>query len=252
MTTQHSENAGKVVVITGGGAGLGLAIARRLAADGHWLFLLGRTGDKVRAAAEGLGNYAMGVPCDVSDPASVDAAFAEIARHAPRIDVLINNAGVFAPFFLAEATNAQIAAALGTNLAGPMYCSRAALAMMERGGQILCIGSETVEVTAAMLGAYQASKAGLERFCRTLDQEVAPRGIRVTLVRAGKMYGPDMSFAMDPEVAKRFTEESLKLGIDNRKSALSRFESVAQLFPALLDLPPDLAVPEIMLAARHT
>ena len=123
--------------------------------------------------------------------------------------------------------------------------------LMGKGGHILCIGSETVEVTAAMLGAYQASKAGLERFCRTLDQEVAPRGIRVTLVRAGKMYGPDMSFAMEPDVARRFAEESLKLGVDNRKSALTRFESVAELIPVLLSLPEDLAVPSIMLAGRH-
>lgn len=241
----------KTIVITGGGAGLGLAMARRLAADGHRLILLGRTLDKVVAAAEGLGGGAMGIRCDVADPASVDAAFAEIAAHAPKIDVLINNAGVFAPFFLAEATNQQIADALGTNLAGPMYCSRAALAMMERGAQILCIGSETVEVTAAMLGAYQATKAGLERFCRTLDQEVGPQGIRVTLIRAGKMYGPEMSFAMSPEVARRFAEESLKLGIDNRKAAISLFTSVAEVIPGLLSLPEDVAVPEIMLAGRH-
>lgn len=241
----------KVVAITGGGAGLGLAIARKLAADGHELFLLGRTLEKVQAAAAGIGERAHGVRCDVADPDSVDAAFAEIAGRAPRLDVLINNAGVFSPFFLAEATNAQISEALGTNLAGPMYCSRAALPLMEKGGQILCIGSETVVVTAAMLGAYQASKAGLERFCKTLDQEVSPRGIRVTLVRAGKMYGPEMSFSMDPEVARRFTEESLKLGIDNRQSAITRFESVADMIARLLDLPEDLAVPEIMLASRH-
>lgn len=242
---------GRNVVITGGGAGLGLAIARRLARDGHRLFLLGRNAARVEQAAQELGGGALGLACNVADPDAVDAAFAAIGEACGRIDVLINNAGVFAPFFLAEATNGQIADALGTNLAGPMYCSRAALKRMERGGQILCIGSETVHVTAAMLGAYQASKAGLERFCRTLDQEVAPAGIRVTLVRAGKMYGPDMSFSIEPDVARRFAEESLKLGIDNRKSALSRFESVAELFPALLALPEDLAVPEIMLAGRH-
>lgn len=241
----------KVVVITGGGSGLGLAMARRLAADGHRLFLLGRTLAKVEAAAAGIGGQAQALPCDVADPDSVDAAFAAIAGAAGRIDVLINNAGVFAPFFLAEASNAQIATALGSNLAGPMYCSRAALKLMDRGGQILCIGSETVTVTAAMLGAYQASKAGLERFCKTLDQEVAPRGIRVTLIRAGKMYGPEMDFAMEPEVARRFAEESVKLGIDNRKAAISQFTSVADLIPTLLALPEDLAVPEIMLAARH-
>lgn len=239
----------KVIVITGGGAGLGLAMARRLAADGHTLFLLGRTLDKVEMAATELGSKVHAVQCDVADPNSVDNAFAEIARYAASVDVLINNAGVFAPFFLAEATNEQIARTLNTNLAGPMYCSRAVLPMMQKGSHIISIGSETVVVTAAMLGAYQASKAGLERFCKTLDQEVSPLGIRVTLIRAGKMYGPEMSYAMDPETAQRFTGESLKLGIDNRQAAISQYTSVAEVIPFLISLPGDVYVPELMMAA---
>lgn len=244
----------KAIAITGGGAGLGLATAERLARDGHVLFLLGRTPAKLDAAVAriaGQGGAAHAVECDVADPASVERAFVRLGELSPRLDVLINNAGIFAPFFLAEASDAQIAATLNTNLAGPMYCSRAALKLMERGGHILCIGSETVAVTAAMLGAYQASKAGLERFCQTLDQEVAPQGIRVTLIRAGKMYGPDMGFSMEPEVARRFTEESLKLGIDNRKSAISLFASVAEVIPGLLALPEDVNVAQIHLAGRH-
>lgn len=245
---------GKTIAITGGGAGLGLAMAERLARDGHELFLLGRTRGKLDAAVARLvsaGGKGHAILSDVADPVSVEQAFAEVRALAPRLDVLINNAGVFAPFFLAEATNAQIAETLNVNLAGPMYCSREAVKSMGPGGHILCIGSETVEVTAAMLGAYQSSKAGLERFCRTLDQEVSAQGIRVTLVRAGKMYGPDMGFAMEPAVAARFAEESLKLGIDNRRNPLTQFASVAELIPGLLALPEDVNVPEIMLAARH-
>lgn len=244
----------KTIAITGGGAGLGLAMAQRLAADGHELFLLGRTASKLESAAARIaetGGKAHAVACDVGDAGSVEASFARLRELTPRLDVLINNAGVFAPFFLAEATNAQIADTLNTNLAGPMYCSREALRSMEAGGHILCIGSELAVITGAMLGAYQASKAGLERYCRTLDQEVGPQGIRVTLVRAGKMYGPDMSGMMEPEVARRFTEESLKLGIDNTKNPISLFASVAELIPGLLALPQDVNVPEIMLAGRH-
>lgn len=245
---------GKTIAITGGGAGLGLAMAQRLAAEGHELFLLGRTLSKLESAVEriaGQGGKAHAVACDVGDAASVETAFAQLRGLTARLDVLINNAGVFAPFFLAEASNAQIAETLNTNLAGPMLCSREALKMMEPGGHILCIGSELAVTTAAMLGAYQASKAGLERYCRTLDQEVGPQGIRVTLVRAGKMYGPDMSATMEPEVAQRFSEESLKLGIDNRKNPISLFASVAEVIPGLLALPQDVHVPEIMLAGRH-
>ena len=245
---------GKTIAITGGGAGLGLAMAQRLAAGGHELFLLGRTKSKLEGAAAriaGEGGKAHAIACDVGDPASVETAFGELRSLAARLDVLINNAGVFAPFFLAEATNEQIAETLNINLSGPMYCSREALKSMEPGGHILCIGSELAVSTGAMLGAYQASKAGLERYCKTLDQEVGPMGIRVTLVRAGKMYGPDMSGMMEPEVAQRFVEESLKLGIDNTKNPISLFASVAEVIPGLLALPQDVHVPEIMLAGRH-
>jgi NAD(P)-dependent dehydrogenase (short-subunit alcohol dehydrogenase family) len=241
----------KSVVITGAGSGLGRAMARILAADGWQVFLLGRNLAKLQTAAAEMGAAAHAIACNVADPDSVDAAFAQIAGLTTGLDVLINNAGVFKPFFLEEASNAQIREALDTNLAGPMYCSRAALKLMEKGGHILCIGSETVVEKVAMLGAYQTTKAGLERYCRTLDQEVGPRGIRVTLVRAGKMVGPEMDFTMDAEVARRFRDENLKLGIDNSKAAISLYASAAETIRLLLALPRDIHVPEIMLAARH-
>ena len=242
---------GKVIVITGAGSGLGRAMARRLAADGHTLVLLGRTPSKVEAVAQELGGGAFALQCDVADPYSVDEAFAKIAERHPRIDVLINNAGIFEPFHIKDATNAQISATLNTNLAGPIYCSRVAIPMLGRGSHIINIGSEIVVVPVAMLALYQCSKAGLERFSKTLNQELAPDGIRVTMIRAGKMIDADMSWTIDPEVAKRFRAENLKLGVDSRKFAISQFDSVAQLIPQLLALPEDLDVPEMMLEARH-
>lgn len=242
---------GRLIVITGAGSGLGRAIARRLAADGHRLVLLGRTLAKVEAIADELGDRVCALQCDVADPDAVDAAFARISEREPRIDVLINNAGIYEPFDVADATNAQIAAALNTNLAGPIYCSRAAIPRLGPGGHVINIGSETVVSPVAMMALYQSSKAGLERFSRTLNQELAPQGIRVTLIRAGKMMDEDTRLNVSPEVAKRFTEENLKLGVDSRKSAISRFESVAGLIPQLLALPDDLNIPELMLEARH-
>lgn len=241
----------KTIVITGAGSGLGRAMARRLAADGHRLFLLGRTQAKIEAVAGELGDDAHAIVCDVADPQSVDAAFAEIGRRTSRIDVLINNAGVYAPFFIKDASNAQIRAALDTNLAGPIYCSRAAIPMLVRGSHIISIGSETVVVPIAMHALYQSSKAGLERFSKTLNQELAPEGIRVTLVRASAMIDEDMTLTVDPEMHRRFAEENLKLGVDHRTKPISHFNSVAELIPQLISLPEDLNVPEIMLEARR-
>ena len=226
-------------------------MARRLAADGDRLILLGRRLGKVEELERELGAGAFAVACDVGDPDSVDAAFAEIANREPRIDVLINNAGVFQPFLIEDATNDQIRTALDTNFAGPIYCSRAAMPLLAKGSHIINIGSETVVDTVAMLSLYQSSKAGLERFTQTLKQELAPRGIRVTMLRAGKMMGTEVNAPFDPDVARRFTEENLKLGVDNRKAAISQYDSVAALIPWLIALPADVHVPQLMVEGRH-
>ena len=242
----------KLIVITGAGTGLGRAMARRLAADDHRLVLLGRRLAKVEEAAQELGAGSFALACDVADPDSVDAAFAQIAEREPQIDVLINNAGVFQPFLIEEATNDQIRTALDTNLAGPIYCARAAIPLLAKGSHVINIGSETVVEPIAMMSLYQSSKAGLERFTQTLKQELAPRGIRVTMLRASKMMGPEINAMFDPEVARRFAEENLKLGVDNRKAAISQFDSVAELIPWLIALPADVHIPQLMVEARHT
>ena len=240
----------KTIVVTGAGTGLGRSLARALTANGHRCVLLGRRLDKVAAVADELSGGTLAFGCDVGDPASVDAVFARIAAELGGIDVLINNAGVYYPFMIAEATIAQIKASIDTNLAGPIFCSRAAVAMMGKGGQIISIGSETVVEPAAMLALYQTTKAGLERFCRTLRQELAPRGIRVMLVRASKMYEPTMEMPFPMDVAQRFAEENLKIGVDNRKSPISHFDSASAVIARLIDQPDDINVPEIVLEAR--
>lgn len=232
----------KAVVVTGAGAGLGRAIARRIADRGDQVILLGRTLAKVQKVAGELGSSALAVECDVGQPDSVRAAFALIAKRHPTIDVLINNAAVYEPFFVEAATDAQIDAALRTNLAGPIYCSRAAIAVMPRGSQIINISTDTVATPYAMFSLYQSTKAGLERFSSALRTELEPSGIRVTLMRAGPMFDQDSGWRVDPAIVKRFAEENLKRGLDSRKTPVSSFVSAASTVCALLDMPADLDV----------
>lgn len=240
--TQH-------IVITGAGSGLGRAMARRLAADGHPLVLLGRNIGKLNAVAGELGDRALALSCDIASPAAVEATFGEIAGRFGKIRALVNNAGVYRPFRVGSASDAQIREAIETNLMGPIYCARAALPLLERGGYIINVGSETAALSVAMLALYQTAKAGLERFSKSLQQEVAGRGIRVTLIRAGKMYDEDTRLDVPPEIAREFAEENVRLGFDMRSAPISRFESVAGLIPQLLGLPADLHIPEMMLEA---
>lgn len=242
---------GKTIVITGAGSGLGRAFARRLAKDGHRIVLLGRRPEKIEAVAREIGGGAYALACNVTDPDSVDAAFAAIAEREERIDVLINNAGVYEPHFIREATNAQVAAMLDTNLAGPVYCSRAAIPLLRKGSHIINIGSKTAAEGSAMLTLYQSSKAGLERFSASLRDELSPDGIRVTLLRAAAMMGEDMEWKWPPELAQRFMEERQKIGIQAGDQPVSRFESVAEVLPWLIALPGDVGIPELILDARH-
>jgi meso-butanediol dehydrogenase/(S,S)-butanediol dehydrogenase/diacetyl reductase len=232
---------GRIVVITGAGMGLGRAAARRLAKDGDTVILLARTLTKVEEAAAELGGSAMALQCDVGTPDSVRAAFARIAAVHPRIDVLINNAGVYEPFTVAEARDDQILTALNTNFAGPIFCARAAIPMMARGGHIVNVSSESVAVDFPMLSLYQGSKAGLERLTESLKRELADDGIRVTNFRAGPMMDETKTGSgWDMEITMRFHQECVKRGIDLRARPISHYNSVAEVLHQVVNLPADV------------
>jgi meso-butanediol dehydrogenase / (S,S)-butanediol dehydrogenase / diacetyl reductase len=236
----------RTIVITGAGAGLGRALARELTRRGEQTVLLGRTLEKLHSLVAELGQTSMAVECDVGNPESVRSAFAAIEKRHAHIDVLINNAAIYEPVLVREATDLQIHNALQTNLAGPIYCSRAALPLMQRGAQIINISTDTVVTPYAMFSLYQSTKAGLERFTAALRAEVEPAGIRVSLMRAGPMYDRESAWRVAPDVVKRFAEENIKRGIDSKKMPVSSFASAAKVITTLLDLPADVDI-----AAMH-
>jgi meso-butanediol dehydrogenase/(S,S)-butanediol dehydrogenase/diacetyl reductase len=240
----------KVIVITGAGLGLGRALGRRFAADGDTVVLLGRTYSKVEAAAKEIGERAMAVACDVASPASVKAAFAEIAKRHPRIDVLINNAAIFEPFLIAEATDEQIMGTIATNLGGPILCSRSAIPMMGNGGHIINVSSESIDLPFPHLIMYQSSKAGLERFSIGLHRELESSGIRVTSVRAGSMMEEGKVWNVDPAAQMRFAKAAMEAGLNLRERPISQFTSVTNVFRAIVDMSPDLHAVSISLHAR--
>ncbi len=243
---------GKIIVITGAGDGLGRALARRFARDGETVVLLGRTAAKVQAVAGELGAPAMALCCDVGNPDSVREAFAEIAKVHPRIDVLINNAGIFEPFTLGEVSDAQIMAQLMTNLAGPMFVGRTALPMLRDGGHIINVSSETVHLQMPMLWLYGATKTALEYASRMWMDELAADGVRVTVVRAGPMMDETKTGTSWPiEVAMRFHQANVKVGIDMRERPISHYNSATDVFRAVLDMPADLHLGLVTVGAQR-
>lgn len=242
----------KIVVITGAGLGLGRALARKLAGDGDAVVLLGRTLAKVEAVAGALGGDAMALGCDVADPASVRAAFAAIAARHGRIDVLVNNAAIFQPFLIEEASDAQIRAALDTNLLGPVLCARSAIPLLRRSeaGLIVSISSESVEIDVPHLVLYETAKAGLERLARGLRQELKADGIRSTVLRIGALIDREKEWDVDPVAFGRFAEASAAAGLPLTGDRASELASIAGIVRMIIDLPRDTSL-DLVTAAGH-
>jgi len=242
---------GKTIVITGAGDGLGRALARRFARDGDAVILLGRTLAKVEAVAAELGDGHRAVHCDVGDPVSVRAAFADIGKTHPHIDVLINNAGVFEPFTIDAITDDQLMALTGTNFLGPIHCMRSALPLMGEGSHIINVTSESVRVKFPMLWLYESTKAGVEHYSESIGRDLEGRGIRTTVVRAGQMMDETKTGSSWPqEIAMQFFQECGKAGIHLRERPISHYNSITDAFRAVIDSPPDVNLPFVAISAR--
>jgi meso-butanediol dehydrogenase / (S,S)-butanediol dehydrogenase / diacetyl reductase len=186
-SSQHGLLQKRVAVVTGTSKGIGVAIARRLAAEGAEVALLARTGASLDQLAEELGPTAAAFRCDVSDPRSVAHTFRGIGDRYPRVDLLVNNAGIIGMSLLTEASDDHVLGQVATNLVGPILCARAAIPLLQKagGGHIINISSRSVELARPYLSVYSATKGGLEVFSRTLAAELRPQGIKVSCIRVG-------------------------------------------------------------------
>jgi NAD(P)-dependent dehydrogenase (short-subunit alcohol dehydrogenase family) len=180
---------GQVALITGATRGIGLAIARALAAESCNLILTGRDEKALAKISRELASAKTKIlahPCDVRDPHSVDALFRAARRRFKRLDILINNAGIaHANVPVEKLPLPTWRDVLETNLTGTFLVTQAGLAVMKRGGTIvnnLSIAANRVFPGSA---AYNASKHGALGLTNTLREELRPRGIRVIALLPG-------------------------------------------------------------------
>ncbi len=176
----------KVWFITGAGRGMGVDIARAALDAGHAVVATGRNRDRV-AAAVGEADELLVVALDITDPAGAQAAVDAAVERFGRIDVLVNNAGNFYAGFFEEISPEHFRAQIETNLVGPLNVTRAVLPVMrrQRAGHVLTLSSTAGLVGQEFVSAYAASKFALEGWMESLTPEVAPFGIRTTLVEPG-------------------------------------------------------------------
>ena len=223
----------KVAVITGGGSGIGLAMARTFAASDYSVVISGRDANRLHsAAAEILAdeNQVVGITCDVRDPASVEKLFSEIGKQHSTIDVLINNAGVAHALAPVDELSVETwKEVVETNLTGTFLVTRAALPLMRTGGTIVNNLSVAALQPFAGMAAYNASKFGALGFTHALREDLRKRGIRVLALLPG---------ATDTEIWGQFWPGA-------PKEKMISAETVAEAVLHAVSAPANTAIEEI-------
>ncbi|MEV4556880.1 SDR family oxidoreductase [Kitasatospora sp. NPDC049285] len=181
---------GRVALITGASRGIGAAIALRLAAEGADVALTYRdSAEQAAALAERIrdgGRRAVAVRADSAVPAELTAAVDEAARTLGRLDVLVNNAGVFPTGPLEQVGLAELDRTLAVNVRAAFVAAQAAVRHMDGGGRIISIGSNVADrAVFPGLALYAMSKAALTGMTKGLARELGPRGITVNVVVPG-------------------------------------------------------------------
>lgn len=183
----HGARAARVVLVTGGSRGIGLACAQRLQAAGDRVAVTWRTKPPEERGAPPGAKSLLAVNCDVTDPRQVDEAFAEIESGPGAVQVLVCAAGITDDTLLLRMSEERWQHVIETNLTAAYRCAKRALGPMVRSrwGRIVLISSVVGFMGSAGQTNYGASKAGLVGFARSLAREVAPRNITVNVVSPG-------------------------------------------------------------------
>ena len=181
------EKQNKVWLITGAGRGLGVDITKSALKAGFKVIATGRNIEKVAEAIGVSSEDLFIVKLDVTDPEEIQAAVNSAVDKFGTVDVVVNNAGNFYAGFFEELSPRQIEQQIATNLYGPMNVTRAVLPIMRknRSGHIISLSSVAGLVGTEYTSAYNASKFALEGWMESLQLEVAPFGIKTTIIEPG-------------------------------------------------------------------
>jgi NAD(P)-dependent dehydrogenase (short-subunit alcohol dehydrogenase family) len=223
--------AGRTVIITGGGRGIGQATALAFAAEGGDVLVLGRTVADLEDTVGQItanGGQAWLLPCDVTDEEQVDDVAAQAAGRWDRIDVLINNAGIDDDTPFLEIDRARWRAVIDTNLTGVFLMSQAVGREMAKAGRGVILHTASIDASGGdgPFAAYNASKAALLGLNRTLALELAAHGIRSNCVSPGFTHTVMTEKAVGPELLSYLNGSFARVPMKR----LVKPEEVAQAF----------------------
>lgn len=210
---------GKTALVTGGSSGIGLAAAKRLAAEGASVIITGRRQDALDAAVAEIGPNATGVRGDVSEPADLDRLFAGIES----LDVVFANAGGGEFASLAETTPEHLVSSFDRNVRGTVFTVQKALPKLTDKASVIVTGSTSASGGSPSFGAYAASKAAIRSFASTWAGELAGRGIRVNTLVPGPVETPGLAGLNPDDTAGLFKQLSANVPLGR----LGRPEEIA-------------------------
>ena len=235
----------RVAIITGGGVGIGRAIALRFAEEGAMVVIAARTLPRMEEVAQqirGKGGHATAIQMDVTDEAQVKSMLAQTLNIYKQVDILVNNSGIAAQVARSwEITMEDWDRVMAVNLTGPMLCTREVMKHMveRRKGNVINISSEAGLSGVPTRGPYCASKWGLIGLTNTAALEAARYNIRVNCVAPGLVEGDRItgSLKMAAEAAGRSLEEIVKAMTS--RVAMRRMVTAEEIAEAVLFLASD-------------
>lgn len=193
----------KIAIVTGGGSGLGFAIARKFIEQNITTIIAGRNVEKLNIAKEQLGDLCFAIPCDVSDLKTIPAFVQNVIEKFGQIDILVNNAGINLKKDFTEVTDEEFQAIITTNVIAVFSMSREVVKHMlqKNAGCIINISSMAAQYGLPKVIAYSASKSAIDGMTRAMAVELSPKGIRINAIAPGFIYSAMTEKALnsDPE-----------------------------------------------------
>jgi NAD(P)-dependent dehydrogenase (short-subunit alcohol dehydrogenase family) len=236
----------KVVLVTGGSAGLGRVIAGQFAQAGAKIAIAALEADAVQAAAHEMrqqGADVLGIHADVTRQDQVDSLFGETLDRFGRLDVLVNNAGRSMRGKLLDTTPEQFRSLLELNLIAVVRCTRAALPhLLQRRGHVVNIGSLAAKSAARWVGAYPATKFAVAAYSQQLRLELGPEGLHVLLVCPGPIARDDPRL-YPLEGLEDLPERARRPGAGVKVGAISPEKLAKAILRACERRKPELVVP---------
>src|SRR6266481_7701795 len=190
---------GRVAVVTGGSAGIGLGAAKRFAEEGARVFITGRDKAKLDEALAVIGHGASAIRADAANLADIDRIYATVKAEARRIDVLFVNAGFYELGTFGEITEEHFDKTFNTNVRGLLFAVQKALPLLSRGASVILTGSMASIKGLPSLSVYNASKAAVRSFARTWIVDLKGRDIRVNVLSPGTTATPGLSHFLTDE-----------------------------------------------------